>query len=125
MPSSHSACVTYAGVANLKERVAADAAQTARQHERDANALRERLEELEPMLTETQQERFQLQRQSEQQRQERSELLLRVFKDVNRFLGNDVGPVLSISTPRSLTHRLCHAVSILSVCTTTSLYTTC
>ena len=65
--------------------------QTARQHERDAYALRERLEELEPMLSETQRDRFQLQRQSEQQRQERSELLLRVFKDVNRFLGNDVG----------------------------------
>jgi hypothetical protein len=45
---------------------------------------------LEPLLTETQQERFQIQRQSEQQRQERSELLLRVFKDVNRFLGADV-----------------------------------
>ena len=60
-----------------------------RQHERDAVALRERIEELEPLLTETQQERFQLERQSEQQRQERSELLLRVFKDVNKFLGTD------------------------------------
>ncbi|WVQ80511.1 hypothetical protein IAT38_002616 [Cryptococcus sp. DSM 104549] len=62
-------------------------AKTAKQHEREANLLRERIEELEPLLTETQQERFQLQRQSETQRQERSELLLRVFKDVNKFLG--------------------------------------
>ncbi|KAK8858516.1 hypothetical protein IAR55_002743 [Kwoniella newhampshirensis] len=60
---------------------------TAKQHEREVNLLRERIEELEPLLTETQQERFQLERQSEQQRQERSELLLRVFKDVNKFLG--------------------------------------
>ena len=42
------------------------------------------------MLNETQQEQFKIQRQSETQRQERSELLLRVFKDVNRFLGTDV-----------------------------------
>ncbi|ODN77571.1 hypothetical protein L202_04740 [Cryptococcus amylolentus CBS 6039] len=62
---------------------------TARQHEREANNLRERLEELEPLLTETQQERFQLQKQSESQRQERSELLLRVFKEVNKFLGTE------------------------------------
>ncbi|OWT40032.1 hypothetical protein C362_02530 [Cryptococcus neoformans Bt1] len=60
---------------------------TAKQHEREANLLRERIEELEPLLTETQQERFQMQKQSETQRQERSELLLRVFKDVNKFLG--------------------------------------
>jgi len=65
--------------------------QNARQFEREANNLRERIEELEPMLTETQQEQFKIQRQSEQQRQERSELLLRVFKDVNRFLGTEVG----------------------------------
>lgn len=52
--------------------------------------LRERMEELEPLLTETQQEQFRLQKASEQQRQERSELLLRVFKDVNRFLGTEV-----------------------------------
>ena len=64
--------------------------QNARQYEREANNLRDRIEELEPMLTETQQEQFKIQRQSEQQRQERSELLLRVFKDVNRFLGTDV-----------------------------------
>ena len=69
--------------------------QNARQHERDANNLRDRLEELEPQLTETQQERFQIQRQSEQQRQERSDLLLKVFKDINRFLGTDVGGSLS------------------------------
>ncbi|OCF33425.1 hypothetical protein I316_04845 [Kwoniella heveanensis BCC8398] len=61
----------------------------AKQHERDALHLRERIEELEPLLTETQQERFALQKQSESQRQERSELLLRVFKDVNRFLGSE------------------------------------
>nr|KIR89442.1 hypothetical protein I308_00449 [Cryptococcus tetragattii IND107] len=60
---------------------------TAKQHEREANLLRERIEELEPLLTETQQERFQLQKRSETQRQERSELLLQVFKDVNKFLG--------------------------------------
>ncbi|RSH89332.1 hypothetical protein EHS25_002444 [Saitozyma podzolica] len=66
-----------------------EAAKTAKKYEREATLLRERIEELEPLLTETQQERFQLQRQSEQQRQERSELLLRVFKDVNRFLGTD------------------------------------
>jgi hypothetical protein len=64
--------------------------QNARQYEREAARLQDRIEELEPMLTETQQEQFKTQRQSEQQRQERSELLLRVFKDVNRFLGQDV-----------------------------------
>jgi hypothetical protein len=48
---------------------------------------------VEPLLTETQQERFQIQKQSEQQRQERSDLLLRVFKDVNRFLGTEVCPM--------------------------------
>ena len=64
--------------------------QALRQHERDAQQLRERLEELEPIRTETQQERFALQKQAEQQRQERSELLLRVFKDVNKFLGAEV-----------------------------------
>lgn len=64
--------------------------QSAKRHERDASTLRERLSEVEPLLTETQQERFQIQKQSEQQRQERSELLLRVFKDVNRFLGAEV-----------------------------------
>jgi hypothetical protein len=52
--------------------------------------LRERVEELEPLLTETQSERFQLQKQGEVERQERSELLLRVFRDVNKFLGADV-----------------------------------
>ncbi|WRT67702.1 uncharacterized protein IL334_004674 [Kwoniella shivajii] len=61
----------------------------AKQHEREATNLRERIEELEPLLTETQQERFALQKQSESQRQERSELLLRVFRDVNKFLGKD------------------------------------
>lgn len=65
--------------------------QTAKKHEREANLLRQRIEELEPMLTETQQERFALQKQSEQQRQERTELLLQVYKDVNKFLGTDVG----------------------------------
>jgi hypothetical protein len=60
----------------------ADSAQTAKKYEREATLLRERIEELEPLLTET-----------EQQRQERSELLLRVFKDVNRFLGTDVSGV--------------------------------
>lgn len=64
--------------------------QNARQYEREAARLQDRIEELEPMLTETQQEQFKTQRQSEQQRQERTELLLRVFKDVNRFLGQDV-----------------------------------
>lgn len=64
--------------------------QHAKQYEREANTLRDRIEELEPMLTETQQEQFKTQRQSEQQRQERSELLLRVFKDVNQFLGQEV-----------------------------------
>lgn len=64
--------------------------QNARQYEREAARLQDRIEELEPMLTETQQEQFKTQRHSEQQRQERTELLLRVFKDVNRFLGQDV-----------------------------------
>ncbi|WVO15791.1 hypothetical protein L204_103453 [Cryptococcus depauperatus] len=67
---------------------------TSKQYEREANLLRERIEELEPLLTETQQERFQLQKQSESQRQERSELLLRVFKDVSRFVGTE-----DITTP--------------------------
>jgi hypothetical protein len=65
--------------------------QTAKKHEREANLLRQRIEELEPLLTETQQERFALQKQGEQQRQERTELLLQVYKDVNRFLGAEVG----------------------------------
>lgn len=53
--------------------------------------LRERIEELEPLLTETQQKQLSTQRNSDQDRQDRSELLLRVFKDVNKFLGTDVG----------------------------------
>ena len=57
--------------------------------------LRERIEELEPLLSATQSERLALQKQGEQQRQERSELLLRVFKDVNKFLGTDVGCTFS------------------------------
>lgn len=73
----------------MNQRKQADK-QSSKQHERDARQLRERLDELEPLLTETQQERFQIQKQSEQQRQERSELLLRVFKDVNKFLGTEV-----------------------------------
>lgn len=60
---------------------------TAKQHEREVSTLRERLEELEPLLTETQNARMQVQKESERQKQERSDLLLRVFKDVNRFLG--------------------------------------
>lgn len=64
-------------------------AKTAKQHEREAASLRERLENIEPLLTSTQNERSQIQKQSEQQRQERTELLLRVFKDVNRFLGTE------------------------------------
>lgn len=64
--------------------------ESAKKYEREAILLRERIEELEPLLTETQQERYTLQKQNEQQRQERSELLLRVFKDVNRFLGTEV-----------------------------------
>lgn len=69
-----------------------------KRHERDAHTLRDRLSEVEPLLTETQQERFQIQKQSEQQRQERSELLLRVFKDINKFLGTEVSPTsLSVS----------------------------
>lgn len=76
----------------IKSRISSGIAdeKNARQYEREANNLRERIEELEPLLTETQQEQFKIQRQSEQQRQDRSELLLRVFKDVNRFLGTDV-----------------------------------
>lgn len=58
-----------------------------RHHEREAANLRERLEDLEPLLTETQNSRFQMQKESDRQRQERTDLLLRVFKDVNRFLG--------------------------------------
>lgn len=62
---------------------------TAKQHEREASSLRERLEELEPLLTETQNARMQTQKESERQKQERSDLLVRVFKDVNRFLGTE------------------------------------
>ena len=63
--------------------------QMARQHERDAAQLRERVGELEPLLTETQQDRVTLQRQGDAQRQERSDLLLKVYKDVGRFLGQE------------------------------------
>jgi hypothetical protein len=68
-------------------------AQSAKRHERDASQLRDRLSEVEPLLTETQQERIQIQKQSDQQRTERTELLLRVFKDVNKFLGTEVCPL--------------------------------
>ncbi|KAL1412952.1 hypothetical protein Q8F55_000701 [Vanrija albida] len=61
----------------------------ARQQEREAASLRERLETLEPLLTEKEHSRLRLQKESDQQRQERTELLLRVFKDINRFLGTD------------------------------------
>ncbi|KAK4687765.1 hypothetical protein P7C73_g2352, partial [Tremellales sp. Uapishka_1] len=74
------------GRLNLSEKYDS-AIKTAKQHERDSARLRDRIEELEPLLTETQSERMQLQKQGEQQRLERSELLLRVFKDVNKFLG--------------------------------------
>lgn len=66
-----------------------DMAKTAKKHEREAASLRERLESIEPLLTSTQNERSHIQKQSEQQRQERTELLLRVFKDLNRFLGTE------------------------------------
>lgn len=59
---------------------------TARQHEREAETLRSRIEDIEPLLTESRNSRALLQRQNDQQRQERTDLLLRVFKDVNRFL---------------------------------------
>lgn len=58
----------------------------ARQHEREASSLRSRIEDIEPLLTESRNSRALLQRQNDQQRQERTDLLLRVFKDVNRFL---------------------------------------
>ncbi|KAI9631943.1 uncharacterized protein MKK02DRAFT_21589 [Dioszegia hungarica] len=66
-----------------------EAMKSSKRYEREVTLLRERIEELEPLLTETQHDRFTLQKQNEQQRQERSELLLRVFKDVNRFLGTE------------------------------------
>ncbi|GMK57402.1 hypothetical protein CspeluHIS016_0402360 [Cutaneotrichosporon spelunceum] len=62
---------------------------TSKQHEREVSTLRERLDDLEPLLTETQNARMQVQKESERQKQERSDLLLRVFKDVNRFLGTE------------------------------------
>lgn len=68
--------------------------QSAKRHERDATQLRDRLAEVEPLLTETQQERIQVQKQADQQRTERTELLLRVFKDVNKFLGTEVSASL-------------------------------
>lgn len=77
----------------VHELLADERPQSAKRHEKDATTLRDRLSEVEPLLTETQQERFQIQKQSEQQRQERSELLLRVFKDVNKFLGTEVSPL--------------------------------
>ncbi|EIW73667.1 hypothetical protein TREMEDRAFT_26645 [Tremella mesenterica DSM 1558] len=76
------------GRLNMSDRLD-HANKTARQLEKEAQQLRERLQELEPLLTETQQERFALQKQAEQQRQERSDLLLRVFKDINKFLGTE------------------------------------
>jgi hypothetical protein len=76
--------------------------QSAKKYEREAILLHERIEELEPLLTETQQERYTLQKQNEQQRQERSELLLRVFKDVNRFLGTEVSEISSKLRSRGL-----------------------
>lgn len=67
--------------------------QSARRHEKDALQLRDRLSEVEPLLTETQQERISLQKQSETSQRERSELLLRVFVDLNKFLGSkDTSP---------------------------------
>ncbi|BEI94172.1 uncharacterized protein CcaverHIS019_0606310 [Cutaneotrichosporon cavernicola] len=76
------------GRLNVSEKLDA-MTKTAKQHEREVSTLRERLEELEPLLTETQNARMQVQKESERQKQERSDLLLRVFKDVNRFLGTE------------------------------------
>lgn len=52
------------------------------------------------MLSNTQQEQYKIQRQSEAQRQERSELLARVYKDISRFLGSEVGDVREGSADR-------------------------
>jgi len=75
--------------------------------------LRERIEELEPLLSATQSERLALQKQGEQQRQERSELLLRVFKDVNKFLGTDVGWILSGNSCRMIDQILFDRTTLL------------
>ena len=73
----------------------------ARRHEKDASQLRDRLSEVEPLLTETQQERITLQKQSEQSSRERSELLLKVFMDINKFLGSkDTSPPANFGTFR-------------------------
>jgi hypothetical protein len=73
----------------------------ARRHEKDASQLRDRLSEVEPLLTETQQERTTLQKQSEQSSRERSELLLKVFMDINKFLGSkDTSPPANFGTFR-------------------------
>jgi hypothetical protein len=69
---------------------------SARRHEKDASQLRDRLGEVEPLLTETQQERIAMQKQADQQRTERTELLLRVFKDINKFLGSEVSYLLPL-----------------------------
>lgn len=79
-----------------------------KKHEKEANSLRDRVDNLEPLLTETQQERLTLQRQGEQQKMEYRELLLRVFKDINKFLGAEVSgnPISleSILNPPSRTY---------------------
>jgi len=73
----------------------------AKRHEKDASQLRDRLSEVEPLLTETQQERITLQKQSEQSSRERTELLLKVFIDINKFLGSkDTSPPANFGTFR-------------------------
>lgn len=54
--------------------------------ERELNQLRDRLSSTEPQLKESQHTRSAAQRDVERQKQERTDLLVRVFKGVNRFL---------------------------------------
>jgi len=81
---------------------------TARQHEREATSLREQLSSTEPRINQMQTARNAAARDSERQKQERTDLLVRVLKDVNRFLGveDTVSPANFPAFRETLTNRL-------------------
>ena len=77
------------GRLNISDKLDAQT-KTSRQHEKEATDLRGRLREVEPELDETRKTRLQLEKTGDAKQREQHDLLLKVFKDVNRFLGQEV-----------------------------------
>jgi chromosome segregation ATPase len=84
---------------------------TSRQFEREATQLKDRLSSTEPRINEMQNSRSVAVRDAERQKQERTELLVRVLKDLNRFLGVDerernVSPINFTAFREAIVQRL-------------------